>query len=404
MNKIEEMIVKTSAHKQDRRDFIKQIIHYLMGFTAIYPVIACNMKSGNEVKSEYLYEANYYSSIGSKTECLLCPHACILKDGQTGRCLIRKNIKGKLYTTDFGDIIPYPVKALDYSEFPLTNIWLPRFDIRGIHGCALKCSFCFNGENIQTNPESRKRTNYYPPEVIIAKAKNMKMNIISLTMNEPVINFEYTMAVAKLAQQHDMKVTITTGGYVNPKPFEDLLQYIDTVAFSFKGFSNESYQKYTKGDLQTVLINLKQIKKYHKTIEIIYLVIPTISDSPEDIKAMSSWVKENLGAYTPVHFLRFFPAFKLTYLPQTSLKSIKDALEIAKGEGLKFVLPYAHVAAHDIKEIIESDMMTLFCPYCGHVVAKLVMNIDNVIELFQNFGKNHSCGTCGKDFLPLFMN
>jgi pyruvate formate lyase activating enzyme len=405
MNENEEKIVKISDDKQNRRDFLKQITQYMMGLTFICPVMACNMKSDNISKSRYLHEAMYYSKMtGNKTKCLLCPNACILQDGRTGKCLIRKNIDGKLYTTDFGDVVPHPTEALDYSDFPLTAIWLPRLDIRGIHGCSLKCSFCFNGENIQANPESRKRTDYYLPEAIISEAKKMKSDIVCFSLNEPVINFEYTLAVAKLAKENNLKVLLTTGGYVKPEPFADLLQYVDIVFFSFKGFSNDSYQKYTKGDLKTVLTNLELVKKCHKKIEILYVVIPTISDAPEDIKAMSLWVKENLGQYTPVHFLRYWPSFKLKHLPQTSLESIKNALEIAQREGLKFALPFAHLAAiYDMREVIESNYLTLECPYCGSIVAKFIITKDDHIKLFQNFRKNYSCGTCGKDFLPIYM-
>jgi pyruvate formate lyase activating enzyme len=62
--------------------------------------------------------------------------------------------------------------------------------------------------------------------------------------------------------------------------------------------------------------NLETIKK-HAWLEIVNLVIPTHNDAPADIRRMCKWIKETLGADTPVHFSRFTPAYRLTQLPPT---------------------------------------------------------------------------------------
>ncbi len=42
-------------------------------------------------------EAMYYTTMkNQQLQCQLCPHYCVLKQGHTGRCLVRKNIEGKL--------------------------------------------------------------------------------------------------------------------------------------------------------------------------------------------------------------------------------------------------------------------------------------------------------------------
>ena len=57
------------------------------------------------------------------------------------------------------------------------------------------------------------------------------------------------------------------------------------------------------------------------------------------IKWIAGWVRDNLGADTPVHFRRFWPAYKLKNLPQTPISTLERARSIARGEGLRFVYP-----------------------------------------------------------------
>jgi pyruvate formate lyase activating enzyme len=44
-------------------------------------------------------QALFYKKLKEKiVQCQLCPHYCTLKDGETGKCNVRQNKKGKLYT------------------------------------------------------------------------------------------------------------------------------------------------------------------------------------------------------------------------------------------------------------------------------------------------------------------
>lgn len=38
----------------------------------------------------------------TKTQCTICPRNCILKEGQSGFCQIRKNINGSVVLTSYG--------------------------------------------------------------------------------------------------------------------------------------------------------------------------------------------------------------------------------------------------------------------------------------------------------------
>ena len=64
-------------------------------------------------------------------------------------------------------------------------------------------------------------------------------------------------------------------------------------------------------------------------LEITNLVLPGLNDVPEQIEKMCLWIKENLGADTPLHFSRFWPQYKLTNLHPTPVETLEMAREAA---------------------------------------------------------------------------
>jgi len=47
--------------------------------------------------------AQFYTKEKDQVRCLLCPRRCLLNEGQTGFCGVRRVVKGKLYT---GELCP----------------------------------------------------------------------------------------------------------------------------------------------------------------------------------------------------------------------------------------------------------------------------------------------------------
>jgi len=101
----------------------------------------------------------------------------------------------------------------------------------------------------------------------------------------------------------------------------------------------------------------------------------------QDVKKMCLWIKENLGEYIPLHFSRFFPAYKLTNLPPTPIKKLEEAHKIAKGVGLKYVT-IGNVPGHKYN--------STFCPNCG---KRLIHRIHFAVS--SNNLTEGKCKFCG---------
>ena len=71
--------------------------------------------------------------------------------------------------------------------------------------------------------------------------------------------------------------------------------------------------------------------------EMTTLVVPGYVDDPEMIRRMCGWVLKELGPDTSLHFLRFFPQYRLTRLPPTPLEALEGFRELALSEGIHYV-------------------------------------------------------------------
>jgi pyruvate formate lyase activating enzyme len=69
-------------------------------------------------------------------------------------------------------------------------------------------------------------------------------------------------------------------------------------------------------------------------------VIPTKNDSLEELAGIAGWIRDNLGADSPWHVTKFFPAYQLSHLPATDNAIIDQAAQAGRDLGLRHV--YGH--------------------------------------------------------------
>ncbi len=328
-----------------------------------------------------LRKAEYTVSLpGNKVRCELCPHFCTLSDGQTGICKVRRNIKGTLYSLVYGQPValnndPVEKKPLFHFRPGTKTLSL------ATAGCNLNCNFCQNWEISQATPDSVTPYDMTPAQVV-ALAKKNGSDSISFTYTEPAVFFEYMRDIAKLAHEKRIKTILVSCGYINEKPLFELAKYIDAANIDLKGFRDEFYRDYTTGRLQPVLDTLRDLKTAGVFLEVTNLVIPGANDDPEETRKLARWVKENLGADTPLHFSRFFPKYKLTARAPTPPAKLAAARVAALKEGLKFVY---------VGNIATEEGEDTFCPKC----KKRLIERDG-FAVGENRLKEGKCPFCGE--------
>jgi len=326
-------------------------------------------------------EAYYYKIVGESVQCLLCPHFCILTNGQTGICLARKHENGKLIASNYSRICSFQNDPIEKK--PLFH-FLPGSKSYSFAsaGCNLKCLNCQNSsisQNVSEIVESISLT----PEKVVELALKSGSQSISYTYTEPLVSYEFTIETARLARKAGLKNCIISAGFINPQPMEELCSYIDAANIDLKVFDDSIYKKLNKASLFPILETLKMLKQKNIWLEITNLLIPEWTDNLETVKKMCDWLIENRFEETPLHFSRFFPRNKLLNINATSEDLLINAREIAIQAGIKYVYVGNIKGNHNLENT--------YCPNCKN----LLLHRHDFSSTFTDFshGKCVRCGT-----------
>jgi len=296
--------------------------------------------------------------------CSLCAHRCAIADGKKGICRVRENHDGTLYTTVYGHTITQNVDRQNWEISQVTS-----------------------KQELASGVEAT-------PEQVVAAALDAGSRSIAYTYTEPTIFFEYTYDTARLASAAGLANIYVTNGYMTSEMLEAVHPYLDAANVDLKAFRDKTYQRYVGARFQPVLDSLKRLKALGVWLEVTTLVIPGINDDSVELQDAAQFVFQELGADTPWHISRFFPAYKMTDVPPTPVESLRRAREIGLESGLRYV--YCGNMKDEVNSFCHARGRLLIrrlgfrtvenhvrpgnrCPDCGSVVSG--------IQLAANAGK-----------------
>ncbi len=327
-------------------------------------------------------EAQFWEKLtDKKIRCKLCPWECEVADKERGFCGVRENRGGTYYTLVWGRVCALHADPIEKK--PLFH-FLPGTKALSIAtaGCNMECKFCQNWELSQFRPEQLD-AQYISAARLAAIARSRSIPTIAYTYNEPVIFHEYMTDCAVEGNKRNIKSVMISNGYIQEEPLKKLCEVLAAVKIDLKAFTDSFYKKYTKGTLKPVRDALKLLVRKKKWLEIVVLLIPTLNDSPEELKEMCAFIAEELGPDVPLHFSRFHPTYKLRNLPPTPPETLERAHDIAKEKGLHYVY-LGNVPGHKAENT--------YCPGCGKkIIARYgYYIIDNKIT-------NGRCSFCNRE-------
>lgn len=304
----------------------------------------------------------------NKVECPLCPQHCKLHEGQTGLCKARGCKEGEIVSLTYGEIAAWHIDPIEKK--PLYHFY-PGSEILSVggYGCNLNCFFCQNYEISQRYERGHKVT----PQQLADKSLEDRSIGLCFTYSEPLVWYEMIAHTAPLVKKQGGKVALVSNGIIEAKHLEDIIPFIDAVNIDIKGFTEGFYIKHTGGKLKWVLETVERLAGRVHT-EITTLVIPTLNDSPEEIKSLARWLAD---LKTPVawHLSRYHPMYK-SDIPATDIKQLRHLWELAKE-----YLPYVYMGN-------VPDGNTTHCPQC----ELEVITRDWGIKMETKAGKCSSCG------------
>jgi len=307
-------------------------------------------------------EAMFYKPLGGRRiQCLVCPKKCEVGDRERGFCGSKENRDGKYYTLVYGSAAALGIDPIEKK--PLFH-FLPeaRALSFGTAGCNFDCKNCQNWALSQARPE-QVESRALPPAEVVKLAKTQGCKVIAYTYTEPVSFFEYMHDTARAGKAAGLRSVMISNGYINRDPMVRVAEQLDAVKIDLKGITDDVYKRYCVGTLRPVLDTMVRVKNLGKWLEIVHLVIPGITDSTADITKLAKWVKQYIGADTPLHFSRFVPQYRMKNIPPTSQATLERCHDLAVSAGLRFVY-LGNVPGHKYE--------STYCPGCGKALVERI--------------------------------
>lgn len=289
---------------------------------------------------------------GGRIRCGLCPHACVMAEGHSGRCGVRANEGGAMALPYFGRL---SALAVDPIEKKPLHHFLPGTAIlsAGFFGCNLRCPFCQNwGISQERDPEA----SFVPPEALVEAATKGGYPSIAFTYSEPSIHFEYLLEASRLAHEAGLATVLVTNGCLEEGPAEELLSVIDAANVDLKCWNEAGYRDTLGGELSAVLRFL-ELASQACHLEVTTLVVPGFSDAPGDIAGIASFL-QGLDGDIPLHLSAYHPAWHYREAP-TRARVLEDLAAQARAH-LRYVY-VGNIAG------LDSDSR---CPSCGELLVR----------------------------------
>jgi len=322
----------------------------------------------------------YRKSRNDKVQCTLCERRCVIQPTQKGVCKTRMNIDGRLYTLVYGDLSAVESRPIEIK--PFFHYWPGSTALTfSTWSCNFDCVWCQNHHLSKIEPNPFKSTNI-PHEKIVAIAVSNKDEGLCASFQEPTVLTEWVLPLFKMGSERELYCCYVSNGYMTLEALKLLREAgMDGLKMDVKG-DKETYQKYCGGaDVDKVWRNAHQAKKMGFHVEIVNLVVTGVNDDEECLRWVIKKHLKMVGPETPLHFTRYYPAYKF-HNPPTKVETLEKAYSIAKEAGVQY--PYlGNVQGHDYENTR--------CPNCGEL---LILRTGYAVVQYRITDKKR-CPKCG---------
>jgi len=326
-------------------------------------------------------EASLYEKLeGDRVQCNLCAHRCTINQGKRGKCFVRENRDGVLYSLVYGKLISMNVDPIEKK--PLFHFQPSSRSLSiATAGCNFRCLHCQNSEISQFPKEhagSIPGTDT-TPLAVVESAMDHGCQSISYTYTEPTIFMEFAYDCARLAHEKGIKNVFVSNGFMTPESAEHIIPFLDGNNIDLKG-DEKFYSEICGAHLEPVKETIKRMKDAGVWVEVTTLVIPGHNDSDETLNMIAEYIA-SVSRDIPWHVTQFYPTYRLNDQPRTPVATLKKARETGLKAGLRFVYE---------GNVPGEENESTFCPQCGSLIIKRFG-----FSILENRLEGSSCPSCG---------
>ncbi|WP_455278075.1 AmmeMemoRadiSam system radical SAM enzyme [[Eubacterium] cellulosolvens] len=322
-------------------------------------------------------EAILYEKINDKINCNTCERLCEIPLNSLGSCKTRKNIDGRLYTIEYGDISSFSANPIEKKPFFHFYPGSYAFTV-GSWGCNFNCPWCQNYD-ISKSPPDPKKCNYMSPENFIRLMIQEKCQGTSISFNEPTLLLEYSMDVFDLAKKEGCYNTYVTNGYMTSEALKLLTEHgLEAANFDVKGDA-EIVNRYCGADVEKVWRNIREAKNLGVHVEVTTLLIPNVNDDEDCLCNIAKRIRREIGENTPWHITQYYPFYKsvdVGLYTKTPVEILEKAWNIGKKQGLNYVY-VGNIPGHRLENTYCHNCNELIIERFGFDVVDYRMDSDN---------------------------
>jgi pyruvate formate lyase activating enzyme len=169
---------------------------------------------------------------------------------------------------------------------------------------------------------------------------------VTLSGGDPVFQPQFSLGILQELKDANIHTAIDTTGYVAKESFAKLVELSDLVLFDLKQMNEELHHELTGVDLARILSNAEWLGTQKKRLWVRTPIIPTLTDQPENIRSIASFIKDFLANAERWDLLcynnlsiskwdRLDMHYELEDLPLVSEERIKELADIAKASGVE---------------------------------------------------------------------
>lgn len=295
-----------------------------------------------------------------RVQCDVCPQACRMHEGERGLCFVRGRVEDQVVLTTYGRAGGFCVDPIERK--PLYH-FLPGTPVLsfGTPGCNLSCGYCDRWDPTAAR-QMQRLSEDASPEQIARTAQRLGCRSVAFAHNDPTIFLEYAVDVADACRELGLRTVALSAGYIGPAARAELYAHVDAATIDLKAFSAPVFEAIAGGGPAPVLDTLVHL--YHHTdvwLEVSTLLVPGLTDRPEQVDGLSRWLVEELGPDVPLHLSAFHPSHRMIDVRPTPPDSLAVARRIALANGLHHVYTDAE---------LDPESATTFCSGCGRAVIE----------------------------------
>jgi pyruvate formate lyase activating enzyme len=292
----------------------------------------------------------YQATGDGRFECLVCPHKCKLRAGQTGVCQVRQAGDG-INLRAYGKISHAAVEPIEKKPIYHYKPNLRTLSIGG-YGCSMACSFCQNWMVSQKDDE-QPAASLSPQQVVdLAVAKNCLA--VCFTYNEPIVYFEYILDLGLACKSKGLELILKTNAFAELPIWAKLCEVASAMNIDWKG-NEQRYQSVARAFEKPVLDCIDYaVSRLHVEISIPVYHDATVGEHLAFAEFMSK------TPLVPLHLLKIYPAYK-------------DVLCQVTSDGLlqKIAKLYSSKSKHVYQQSVYSQdgLQNTKCPNCNETIA-----------------------------------